>query len=322
MVFITGANGLVGSFVARRFLEAGYQVAALKRQTSDVSLVQDIAHLIQWHEGDILDVLSLEKAIQQDIDIVIHTAAVVSFIPKEREMLYKVNVEGTTNVVNACLSKGIEKVCFVSSVAALSRTPNKTEIDEEQVWQDSPLNSHYAKSKYLAELEVWRGVAEGLKAIVVCPSVILGEADWHKSSTQLFKYVFDERPFYTDGTINYVDVLDVAEAIFQLIEKQKFDERYILSAGTITYQEFLTRTADAMNKKPPRIRISAGISKILWRVEALRSLLIGSKPLITRETAQSASHSFVYLNTKVKTVLEFSFRPLNETLERIAKKFR
>ncbi len=211
-ILITGATGLVGSATARRFLADGHSVSVLHRPDSDRSLLQDVEDRIQWIEGDILDVLSLEKALE-NVEYVVHAAAVVSFVPRDEAAMVKVNVEGTANVVNACLKRGIRKLCHVSSVAALGRPHPRTieqdkpvVIDETQRWEDSPNNSAYAKTKYLAELEVWRGISEGLPAVIVNPSLILGEGDWQKSSTQLFKYVYDGKPFYTEGTVNYVDV--------------------------------------------------------------------------------------------------------------------
>ncbi len=198
MIFITGSNGLIGSFVIRQFIEQGYAVRALRRVNSDLSLLADITHRIQWVEGDLLDPLLLHQTIQPG-DIVIHAAAIVSFSAREYEKMRKVNVEGTANVVNVCLQRGVKKFCFVSSIAALGRENHFHSIDESTKWEDSELNTVYAQSKYLAELEVWRGEAEGLPAVIVNPSVVLGPGDWRRSSTQLFKYAWDEHWFYPAG---------------------------------------------------------------------------------------------------------------------------
>ncbi|MFC0183961.1 SDR family oxidoreductase [Pseudarcicella hirudinis] len=219
------------------------KVAGFKRPESDLSLLKGLEDQITWFEGDILDVLSLEEAISK-ADYVVHTAAMVSFAPKDRNKMLRINVEGTANVVNMCLLYKVKKLCFVSSVAAIGRkfsngaSDTSNLIDEKAQWEESPLNSNYAKSKYQAELEVWRGVAEGLDAVVVNPSIILGEADWYKSSTQLFKYVYDENKYYTGGTINYVDVQDVAEIIYKLLHSDIVNER--LSS---TEELFLTNSS-------------------------------------------------------------------------------
>lgn len=326
MVLITGITGLVGSFTARRFLEAGYKVAGLKRANSELSLLQDIENQIVWHECDILDIMSLEKAMVS-IDYVIHTAAIVSFAPKDRDRMFKTNTEGTANIVNLCLENNIKKLCFVSSVAALGRSiPNEKKaqsmvyIDEKATWEESPLNSNYAKTKYLAEMEVWRGEAEGLNCVVVNPSLILGEADWNKSSTQLMKYVFDEHKFYPQGNLNYVDVQDVAECIFKLTIGDISGEKFILSAGQITYKDFFEKVASKFHKKAPSILLPSSLTSVLWRLESIRTFFTKNTPLITKETALSSSHSFEYQNNKIKQTLGFEFKKLDESLDRICRK--
>lgn len=327
MILLTGANGLIGSAIARRYIQAGVPVRALKRANANVSLLQDLEGQIDWVEGDVLNSSSLSDAIN-GVTAVIHTAAVVSFAPKDRAAMYKINVEGTANVVNVCLDAGIQKLGFVSSVAALGR-PSAHEfasdqpiyIDETQKWEESPLNSEYAKTKYLAELEVWRGVAEGLNAVIVCPSVVLGEGDWNRSSSQLFKYVWQERPFYSKGSLNYVDVIDVAEAVFQLMNSSISDERFVLSAGTTTYQELFNKIATSFGKKPPPYAISPLLAAIAWRFEAVRSWLTGKAPLVTKETARTSFNHFVYRSNKLIDATNFNFTNLDDTIKRVSTFF-
>ena len=214
---------MVGSFTARHFLKSGFQVAGLRRENSDFSLLKDIENQIVWHEGDVLDVLALEKSIE-NMDYVVHAAAMVSFAPKDRKRMLKTNVEGTINVVNLCLEKNVKKLCFISSVAALGRKiPNEKilnhaiKINEKATWEESEFNSN---------------------SVIVNPSLILGEADWNKTSTQLLKYVYDEHKFYPAGNLNYVDVEDVAACIYSLTTSDISNERFILSAGQIIYKDF------------------------------------------------------------------------------------
>ncbi len=325
MILITGINGLVGSFVAKQFIDNGFKVGGLIRKNADLSLLKEYKEKINWLEGDVLDVLSLEKNFQ-NVSTVIHCAAVVSFVPKDREMMYKVNVEGTANVVNECLAQGIEKMIFVSSVAALGRKVNSKldsnahpVYDETAQWEESKQNSHYAKTKYLAEMEVWRGVAEGLSANIVNPSIILGEGDWNKSSTQLFKYVYDENLFYTKGTINYVDAKDVARAIFDLHESTITGERFVLNAGNISYKDFFEKVALTFNKKSPSIKVAFWMGQIAWRLEAIRCFYTKNTPLITKETNLSSNSNYYYDNKKIINRISFTFSDLTETLNRVAK---
>ncbi|GAB3954594.1 SDR family oxidoreductase [Spirosoma harenae] len=326
-VFITGATGFIGSHITRRYLADGYSVSVMYRPTSGYGMLADVAEQITWHEGDVLDIPSLEAAIRPDIDV-IHAAAIVSFVPKDRDRMEHINVEGTANVVNVCLKAGVRKLGYVSSVAAIGRPVMHTGkdnepiiIDEQQKWEDSPNNSVYAKTKYRAELEVWRGVAEGLNAVMVNPSVVLGTGDWNRSSLQLIKYAYDEKPFYPAGLINYVDVLDVTDVLVKLMQSTVTAERYILNAGTIPYRSLLEQVAGVLNKRPPTMRVPPALTRLLWPLEAVRARLTGKAPLITRETARSASSLYQYDGQKIEQTLRFQYRPLSETLKRVANAF-
>lgn len=325
-VLITGATGLVGSAVARKFLSESHEVFALARPGADKRLLTDAHPKLTWVEGDILDLLLLEKAIEQ-VDYVVHTAAVVSFVPRDRKMMYKVNAEGTANVVNVCLKYKTQKLVHISSIAAIGRPDKRKQaaggeavvLNEEQRWEDSPENSEYAKTKHMAELEVWRGIAEGLNAVIVNPTLILGEGDWEKSSTQIFRYVYREKPFYTEGIANVVDVKDVAEIVYRLAGAAITGERFLLNAGSISYHNLFNMIADKMNRKRPSFKVGPGLAGVIWRIEAVRTWLLGTKPLITRETAQSAARKITYDNTKVRKALDFQFVSIEETVSRISE---
>lgn len=326
-IFITGATGFVGSHIARRYLADGYTVSALYRPGNGYGSLADVADRINWQEGDVLDIPSLEAAITPNSDV-IHAAAVVSFFPKDRDRMEQINVEGTANIVNVCLKAGVRKLGYVSSVAAIGRPVDKTGkpnepmiLDEEQKWEESPNNSAYAISKYQAELEVWRGVAEGLNAVMVSPSVVLGVGDWSRSSLQLIKYVHDEKPFYPAGLVNYVDVLDVADVLARLMQSDITAERYILNGGTIPYKSLLEEIANALHKRPPGIRVAPALTRLLWPLEAMRAWMTGKNPLITRETARSSGVQYQYKGHKIEQVLDFQYRALSDILGRVAEAF-
>lgn len=324
---VTGATGLIGSHVVRYLLSLGRPVSVLYRAENGYGLLADVVDRLTWLEGDLLDIPSLELAISPGCDV-IHCAAIVSFIPRDRARMEQVNVEGTANLVNVCLMAGVRKLAYLSSVAALGRPEAKSDVPgpivltEEQKWEESSLNSAYAKTKYRAELEVWRGNAEGLPVVMVNPSVVLGEGDWSRSSTQLIKYVYDEKQFYTEGDINYVDVLDVAEAIVKLLYSEVVDQRFILNAGSMPYRNFLTQLAQALDKRPPTIRVPPGLAKVLASIESVRSFLTGTSPLITQETARGASHRYYYPGQQITQSIDFQYRPLDVTLERIASQIK
>lgn len=313
MIAVTGANGLLGSFVVRKLLQENIPFVALKRKGSNTSLLHDVNEHITWKEADVRDYVSLLEAFD-GVTGVIHSAAVVSYHKKDKDLVFAVNVEGTQNVVNACLQAGIQRLLHVSSVAALGKEKGQLVVDESSKWIEDARVSNYADSKYQAELEVWRGQEEGLSTVIVNPSVILAPTDWEKSSAQLFKYVYQQRPFYTEGSLNVVDVRDVATCIVQLYQSTIEAERFVLSTQQISYLDFFQKAAKNFDKRPPYIRVAKPLLQVGAAFEALRGVLTGSNPLVTQETAQLAGKSITYSNEKVKKTLGIEFQSIESTI--------
>jgi dihydroflavonol-4-reductase len=311
-VFITGGTGLVGSFIVRRYLQAGFRVKVLRRLPHYHSLLDDVDEQIHWVEGNILDTVLLRQALA-GCETVIHAAAEVSFNPRNTDLLTKINREGTANLVNASLLAGVKKFCFVSSVAALG-AGQQAIINENIPWEENKFTTAYGKSKHQAEQEVWRGMAEGLEAVIVNPSLVLGAGDWHRSSTRLFRYAWREPLFYPPGDVNCIDVRDVAEVIFQLMQSEISGERFILSAHHLTFGELLAKMAFHFGKKEPKTALSPFWLKMLAYAESWRSRFTGSQPLISAETARASRRSLHYNTEKIQKTLGFSFRDLEETL--------
>jgi dihydroflavonol-4-reductase len=320
MIAVTGATGLIGSFLLRRLLLEGLPFVALKRKGADLSGMEDIKDQVNWKEADILDEVALEEAFA-GCDSVIHAAAMVSFNPRDREKLFQTNTVGTKHVVNTCLNLGINKLVYISSVAALGRSKKTAIIDESSQWTNSSLNTFYGESKYLAELEVWRGKEEGMEVAVINPSVVLAPGNWDKSSAKIFKYIWKEKPFYTTGSFNYIDVRDLVDIIMEANKGRLNGERIIASAGKISYHDFLTMAALHFNKKAPNIKIGSRFILFLALIEHIRSRLTGSDPLITPETARLAHAGIVFDNTKIKNVMSFDFRSLDDTLRWCSSKY-
>ena len=315
MIFISGSSGLIGSYITKLLIDQGHSVRALKRPDSDLSLLGSYSDRIEWIEGDIDDVSLLKEALK-NIETVIHCAAIVSYIPQDREKMYKVNVEGTANIVNAAIANNVGTFCHISSIAAIAKSGNEKIINEEFGLQELTFSTHYAKSKYLAELEVYRGKEEGLKIFIVNPSVVLGPGDWDKGSTSLFKYVFKKNLFYTQGSLNYVDVRDVAQIAHELLNTEKpiNGHRFILNAGSIPYKDFFHKTGLLFQVKSPSIRASPFISEIAWRLVYLKNLFSSRKTIITKETVRLGKNQFFYDSGKIRSLLGFHFRSLDETL--------
>ena len=335
MIFITGCTGLVGSHLVAT-LVYGQQttdneqqslptIKLLCRKNSDLSLLKDVLKRyginempdnIEFVYGDVLDYDILEESMT-GADEVYHCAAVVSFDPSDKGSLMRVNVEGTKNMVNAALHCGVKKFCHVSSIAALGRALEGESIDEESPWSHSKNNSVYSNSKHKAEMEVWRGIAEGLNATIVNPSLILGAGKWNSSSCELFNTVAKGFPFYTTGINGFVDVKDVVRAMIMLMENNKFGQRYCLNGALISYKDLFTLMANNFNVKAPYIKVGKTLSEIAWRIFWLIGKLQGKKPLITKETARTATRKYSYSSAKIINELNFKFTPIEDSIKDI-----
>ncbi|MGC4021605.1 MAG: SDR family NAD(P)-dependent oxidoreductase [Cyclobacteriaceae bacterium] len=320
MVAVTGATGLLGSFIVKKFVSENIPVVAIKRVNSDLSQFEKTDG-VEWRDADVTDSLSIAEAFK-NVDTVIHAAALVSFDPRAKEKIYKINVDGTRQVVDECLKLGISRLIFISSVAALGRKKGQKEISEENQWTESDLNSDYAKSKYLAELEIFRGQEEGLNISIVNPSVILAPANANRSSAQVFKYVQQERKFYTDGDVNVVDVRDVAEIVFALYKKNLFGEKFIASNGQMSLKELMDEIAKRLGKKGPSIKIHPRLVQLAAWAEEIRCRITGAEALVSRQSVKTPGEKFLYLNAKSINRLQMSYRPLSETLDWCCEYYR
>lgn len=311
-ILITGITGLVGSELARAFSTLG-TIHGLKRGGSDLSALGLQGLPIHWHEGDILDFNSLLEAME-GIDLVIHSAGKVSFLPKDDKSLFQVNHQGTAQVVNALLAAGVPKLVYVSSVAALGQVPEQEEYDETSTWVDGPDQTAYALSKYRAELEVWRGEQEGLQVLVLNPALVLGKLAYARSSGALYQLVLKGTPFFPTGNLNYIDVRDVAAITRALVEKEAWGERFVLSKESIPYQTFFQQAAQAFGGSVPKRSLPNGL--ISWGFPILKTLawVIGKNLPMTASVARNAQRKTRYSNQKVERYLQFRYRELQDTL--------
>lgn len=332
MILITGGTGLLGSHLVYRLLTKGYSIRVLLRPDANKNLISKVfnhhnqnleaySKQLEWVEGDILDLPSLEFAMQ-GVTQVYHCAAMVSFAKRDKEKLLFTNVQGTINLLNMSLEMKVQKFCHVSSIATLFSEPEKEFTDEGEPWKDIPKSSVYAQSKLLAEREVWRAMTEGLDAIIVNPSVILGAGNWNTGSCELFKLVDKGLNYYTTGVNGYVDVDDVAKAMIALMEGPYSKTRYIVNGGNHSYKEIFDWIAKGLGKKPPQIKVNKLMSEVAWRLFAIKGLLTFSKPAVTRETARSSQKVYKYTSQKLITELGFSFIPISQCIEKTCELYR
>src|SRR4029079_4625072 len=323
MVLVTGGTGFLGSYIIKELVEKNYPVREIRRTTSKIPfyISANIFEQVQWVEGDILDPVSLDEAME-GADAVIHSAAIISFAKADKKKMYHVNVQGTANVVNAAIEKNISRLVHISSVAALGRNKLGGHVNEERKWQESSMNTHYAISKYKAEMEVWRGIAEGLNAVIINPSTVLGYGDWDTSSCRIFKTIYNEFPWYSTGINGFVDIEDVARTTVLLMQSDIKEQRFIANGDSWSFQRLFNSIADGFGKKHPHRRATPLLGNVAWRIEKFKTLFSGERPLLTRESARVANSNTFFENDKLlKALPQFSFTPLQESIQKTCKKY-
>lgn len=316
MILVTGGTGLVGAHLLIHLLEKGEKVRAIYRNldsTQKTKLLfslykkEDLYDSIHWIQADILDIPSLENVFQ-GIEYVYHCAAMISFDPKEEDLVRKTNIEGTANIVNFCLNYNIKKLCHVSSIAALGDlAAHESIITEETEWNPEKPHSDYAISKYGAEMEVWRGQQEGLRVILVNPGVIIGPGFWEQGSGELFTKVQNGLPFYTKGSTGFIAVIDVVTTMHKLMKSNILGERFTLISQNITFQNILFNIADSLKVKRPKYHAAPFMMNTLSKLDWIASNVFGQKRRLSKATARSSYSSGLFSNEKIKNALNIEF---------------
>lgn len=335
MILVTGGTGLVGAHLLYELTSSGHRVKALRRPQSNTEWVRKIFSYyspeadglfsqIEWVEGDILDYLSLEEALK-GITSIFHCAAIVSFHGDDHDIMLNNNVKGTGNLIDAAIHNGVKRFCHVSSIAALGKTQDGSKITEETYWTPSKRKSGYSLSKFFSEMEVWRGIEEGLDAVIVNPSIIMGPGNWEIGSPKLFQSIWKGLNYYTKGISGFVDVRDVVSAMILLMDETRFEQvknqRFILNAGNLSYQDFFNKIADGLNKPRPRSFASDIKLHIAWRMAKAGSFFTGKPPVITREAVSGTNQKNQYSGEKITRTIGFEYRSLDSSIGDIAEIF-
>jgi dihydroflavonol-4-reductase len=333
MIFVTGGTGLVGAHLLYELTSTGKRVKALKRETSNLQQVlkifsyysekpQELFNLIEWVDGDILNYFSLEK-ILDGVTEIYHCAAIVSFNAKERQKMITNNIEGTSNLVNAAIESGVKKICHVSSISALGRLDDQQLVTEHTNWVPSKKISGYSESKFFSEVEIWRGIEEGLDAVIVNPSIIFGPANWETGSARMFKTIWDGMKFYTKGITGFVDVKDVVRAMILLMDKTNFEvaknQRYLLNAENLSYQNVFYQIADALEKPRPKIYASDFLLKLAWRGVKIVSWITRKSPAITRDVVANSNTANNFDGSKIVRQFNFEYLPIATSIQQTSK---
>lgn len=326
---VTGGTGIVGVHLIDALLSGGHAVRALVRPASDRSIVQRVLRhyhpdgdarfaRIEWAEGDLHDVGALADAMR-GVHHAYHAAALVSFDPRDRAALIRTNVEGTANLVNAALAAGVQRLCHVSSTATIGKHPKGGTMDETMPWSLMPDTSTYSVSKHEAEMEVQRGIAEGLDAVIANPCVVLGPGAPGRSSMALVERLHKGTRFFPPGSNAYVDARDVATCMLRLMEQGTSGERHLLVGHNLDYRTLFGLFTTAFGKPAPDTPLRPWMLQLAWRAERLRTLLTGGRALVTKATVHSALNRRMYANAKVTTLTGHMFRPIADTVANVVR---
>lgn len=308
-ILVTGASGLLGKTIVQELVQHGYSVRLMVHS-------QPISNpSVEIVNGSITDSTFVLESVK-GCTAVIHCAALISFWPKKFKSLMEVNVDGTKNLIDAMLFHQVPYLIHISSIAAIGRNKITPDITEEITWESSDQNSQYAISKHLAELEVFRGFEEGIKGVVLNPSILLGKGEKSSASVRFIDYATQSPLFYTNGKLHFVDVRDVSAVVLECLTKQlATGERYILNTDSISYKSFFDVLANKTHSKPPRWEAKSWMKEIVWRWEAIKSFFNQKEPLITRETARTADSTYIYDASKAKSTFSYPRYSLDQTLD-------
>lgn len=316
MILVTGATGFVGSELVRQLLAVGKSVRALKRKNSTIPYFLASHPNLTWITADVLDYFSLDDAFA-GIQYVYHCAAYISFNASDKEKMMRVNVEGTAHIVDLCLLHKVKKLVYVSSVAAVGDGKANSESTEKDHWEFDGNQSAYSISKYISEMEVFRGIAEGLEAVIVNPSVIIGKNSGLSGSAALFTLAKKGLKYYPTGTIGLVDVEDVARTMITLMGKENTNQRYIINAENWTYHDFFTEVANQLKLQPPSKPLKKWMAQLAVWGASISGSLTGKAPQLTKETARSAFKKQLFSNTKIKNAIGFEFKLIKQSIAEI-----
>lgn len=319
-VLVTGATGFIGHYIVKQLIESGFYVSVLVRKESrHLDTLSAFGQQVQVCWGDINDVGSLELACSGQ-DAVVHSAAIVSFENGQAGKIMKVNVEGTANMVNVCLEQHINHFIYISSIAALGRLPGQAITDESAVWVEKNA-SRYSKSKYLAELEVWRGSAEGLNVTILNPSLVLGPWETSHHSMQLFKAANRNLPFYPSGGNGFVDAGDLARAVVLSLQKSVYMQRMIINGHNLSYREVLQKIAHIQGKKGPQWLMPRSMAQLGAGIIRFVAFILGRKHYFQRGVLNSVYSTSAYNNAKSIELLGLQYRSLDHTLNEVIQSY-
>ena len=330
MILVTGGTGLVGSHLLFELSKSQQKIRAIYRNKKTIEKVKTVFsyysttieeqfNRIEWLEADLNDIPKLTEAFK-DVTHVYHSAAFISFDPNDYYKLREVNISGTANIVNLCVTNAIQKLCYVSSVATMGYDP--IQITEQTDWNSQDHQSVYAITKYEAEMEVWRGIQEGVSSVTVNPGVILGPGFFRSGSGGLFKRVHKGLNYITKGVSGYVGVEDVVKSMILLMNSDSNNDRYILVAENLSFLDFITLISNAFKLAPPKKIATKWMLAFAWRLDWLKHILTGKKRRLTKNLSKTLTTKSYYSSDKfLKAKAGFTFKPISSVVSEVCQVF-
>lgn len=321
-ILITGGTGLIGSYLIRLLLKKGFNEIIATHNRASFELVADIKDQVEWHRIDIADEVAFSDIIV-GVDTVIHCAGMISMWSKEFKEMFRVNVNGTANIVNLCLLHDVKRLIHLSSIEALGKEEDGSIISESTEWKEEIAHTKYAASKYYGELEVHRGYAEGLQTIIYNPALVLGAGLWNAGPMSLVQEVYKGLNYYPRGSIAMVDVRDLVKVIVDNIENDKmYGERYIVGSYNIKFKSLIDQLAINLNVAKPQKALEGFVAKIAIGLERIKSSFTNSKPLINKESYLVTDQTLSYSFDKLNTVYDYSSHTFEQTVSDITEAFK
>jgi len=323
---ITGANGFLGVHIIHHLLKNGHTVRSIIRPSASLSEFEKVKSYYQldesqyaklsWYKCELYDMVGLQEAIV-GADFVLHLAGKISYLKKDLADLLTINKDYTANVVDVAKDAGVRKLLYCSSIAAIAKSGKEDVVRESAEWDDELPHSNYGYTKQLGEIEVWRGIEEGLDAVIINPGIILGYGDWTKGSNNLFGNAQNSFPFYSNGITGWVGVEDVAQIAKELCLSGISGERYIVVSENKSYKEVADTMCAALGTKKPRVEIKGGLYKLAYAIVWLNEFL-GLGGMLSTETVKASVAVNHFDNTKIKEALGFEFAGLQQVIEKAA----
>jgi len=333
MILVSGGTGLLGSHLLFELLKSDKQITAICRSKKNMPEVlkvfgyysdkpAELLEKVKWIEADMRNYHDILDAME-GISEIYHCAAIVSFDPGERLNMIKSNTEGTANMVNAAIEYKVKKFVHVSSTSAIGKPPEGKLADETMIWTESKTNTGYSISKFKSEMEVWRGIEEGLNAVIVNPSIILGPGFWNHGSSSIFTKVDHGMKFYSYGMTGYVSVWDVVRAMLGLMESDISGERFLLTSENLTYREIFDKIAEALNRSKPTVEGTYFMAELAWRLDWIKSKLLGlGEHTFSKERVRAARNVAEFDNSKIREALGIEFEAIDTVIKKVSEFYK